>query len=122
MALKAIDPITPFWWSPETPDQVPPPPETTQFHICGLTGIQYIDANSEMRFTEGRVITSAAGVRKVLKFCLLGWRNFRNSAGEVAFSDSNMEENIAQMPAQLLTQVVTRIFEASDLSLAAKKA
>lgn len=123
MTIRAASPVTPFWWSPEAPNDENPATDLTAFHIRALTGLEYFDANSEMKHSDGYILTTSMGVRRILGPGLLNWRNLKDPStnADVAFDKNDLEANVRQLTANTLQAVCTRIMEASRLSSFAKK-
>lgn len=117
MAIKALDPIVPFWWTPEGQENAENP---TRFRIKSLTGIQRIEVNTDTKMTGRGLVISAAGIRTAIRYGLIGWDNFNNVDGPVPFS-FDVDENIARLPEGVILQIVDRILNASSVSEEAKK-
>lgn len=118
MARKALDPITPFWW---TPDDQKDDPKPARYKIRPLTGMQKIEINTDLKICPVGLIISAAGVRNVLRHGLLGWENIEDANGaDVPFSD-NIDTNLARLSDQELIAISNRILQASDIGADEKK-
>lgn len=115
---KALDPIVPFWWTPDSEKDNPTP---TSWKIRPLNGIQKIEVNTELKMGPLGLIISAAGVRTVLRHGLLGWKNFADSTGPVEFDEKNMEANIARLSDEDAIAICNRIMDASEVGAEEKK-
>lgn len=117
MAIKALDPMVPIWWTPESEAKSENP---TRFRIKPLTGIQRIEVNTDTKMTGRGLVISAAGIRTALRYGLVGWENFNNADGPVVFS-FDVDENLAVLPEGVILKLVDRILTASSVSEEAKK-
>lgn len=117
MSIRAIDPITPFWWMPDDQKDDPKP---VRYKIRPLTGMQRIEVNTEMKIGPLGLIISAVGVRAVLRNGLLGWENVEDANGPVNFTD-NLDANLARLPETELIAISQRILAASGVEGDAKK-
>jgi hypothetical protein len=93
MAMKALNPMAPFWFTPDSEERTEAEEsKRTKFKIRGLDGEQLGFIQPELRFTEdGRSLVgmSGKGVVLALQFGLLDWENVANDQGPVAFSPAN---------------------------------
>lgn len=118
MARKAIDPITPFWW---TPDDQKDDPKPVRYKIRPLNGMQRIEVNTDLKIGPLGLIISATGVRNVLRHGLLDWENVEDTTGaNVPFSE-NIDANLARLGEQELIAISNRILEASNVGADEKK-
>ncbi len=88
MAIRALDPMVPFWHTPAGQGDDPKP---TRFRLRGLDGGQFSEVLMEARFDDaGKFLgDSARSLELSLKYGLLGWENFCNAEGEVPFASDN---------------------------------
>lgn len=89
MALKALDPLAPFWYTPRAEKDSE---RATRFKIKGLDGAQHnyvmpeIILDEEKRYVTG---LTGKGIDMVFKWGLIDWENLDNSQGPLAFSPRN---------------------------------
>ena len=105
MAIKALSGITPEWYTPESEKGESNP---TQFHVQPLSVEQFETVIAVDR--RGRLIVPASNYATVLEFGVIGWRNFTDEKGDVAFSRANL----SRIPTSVRMELATYI---TDLSL-----
>jgi hypothetical protein len=89
MAIKALNPFAPFWYTPPSEKSQDKP---TRFKIRGLNGAEMGYLSPEM-LVDGaqRAVTqlTGKGIDLCLQHGLIDWENFDNDAGPVLCMPSN---------------------------------
>jgi len=115
--VKALNPFSPFWYTPPSEEGVEKP---TKFKIRGLDGTQMGYVQPEMLFEgPGGLLSglTGKGLEAALDYGLLDWESFENDAGPIAFHKVNFKFIPFSMQAELATQIVA----ASWVNAAQKK-
>ena len=115
---KALEVLAPTWYTPESEkDQAQP----TRFNLRGLTGIDrhevflHVSLLSETKYSIDR-----KGAEACLHRGLVGWENFADQAGPIAFN-GDMTTNIARLDQHLVSELVDAIMERTEITEAEKK-
>ena len=112
MAIKALNPFEPVWYTPkdEVDDENP-----TRFKIKGMNGVQFADVASEFILDDKREIQNISkdGAVKALKYGLVDWENFANDKGTVKFT-KNINMNLQFIPYELIIELAMEIVAISD--------
>lgn len=117
MAIKALNPFTPFWYTPMAEQGVDNP---TRFQIRGLDGTQQGYMQPELTVDRAtRMVTglSGRGLELALQYGLLGWENFSKDEGPVSFTP----RNFALIDIALRTELAMTILGSSYVKPAEKK-
>ena len=83
MAIKALNPFAPFWYTPALEKDAPNP---TRFKIRGLDGAEQGYISPELRLDESsRMVIgmTGRGLELALRYGLVDWENFANDSGPV---------------------------------------
>ena len=119
MAIRAADPVTPFWYTPKSEEGKDSP---TRFHLKPLDGIEMFAVRSMIKFDEdGQLITTPECARAVLRTGLLGWENFANASGPVVFDAVERTGNLAHFDFDMVSELFSAVINRSVLSEAARK-
>lgn len=105
---QALDKLLPFDFIIES-DRALPADEQTVFRLRPLTAIEY------QRAGEHSAVSTAECWRYVLKSALLGWSNFRDSAGEVKFL-SEITANLSRLSHEQTGEIANKILESSQVT------
>lgn len=117
MALKALNPLAPSWYTPRSELDAPNP---TRFKIRGLDGTEQgylvpeLTLNPQLRTVTGM---TGKGLELALSYGLLDWENFANDKGPVPFVPGNF--NLIDYPTRV--ELAMRILTASYLQDEEKK-
>lgn len=117
MAIKALNPFAPFWYTPKSEEGAPNP---TKFKIRGMDGAEQGYVATELLLDEGsRAVIgfTGKGLELTLRYGLLDWENFANDDGPVACVPSNF----ALIDYNTRCKLATRILSASYVSPEEKK-
>lgn len=117
MTIRASEPITPFWYTPEPEKDKDNP---TRFHLKPLDGVEMFEVKSRVSFEDGNLVISAGCARSVLRAALLGWENFADAAGPVTFNE-NRANNLARLPVELVDDLFNAILKRSAISETERK-
>lgn len=109
MGIKALEGLTPTWFTPPGQDGDDKP---TRFKCRPLDGNEYAEVADYVGFIGGGLKIGAAGQLLCLRYGLADWDGFEDSAGPVEF---NMV-NIRRIPYSTRTALATHIFVSSNLS------
>lgn len=110
MAIKALNPAAPFWYTPKAEQDVTEP---TRFQLRGMNGMEQAQVAPHLRGgADGSIVTDGEGMILMLGFCLVGWENFNDAKGPVKFS-RNHAENQRRVPYELQTELAAEILNAS---------
>ena len=110
MTIKALNPCTPFWWTPPAEDGQA---KATRFKIRGLDGNEQgyifpeITVDPAARVVRG---LTGKGVELVLGYGLLDWENFANDKGPVACVPGNFGLIEHVLRSQLAIQILAASF------------
>lgn len=118
MAIRAADPITPFWYTPDSEKNKENP---TRFHLKPLNGVEMFEVRSRIRLEDGQYVTTADCARTVLRAGLLGWDNFDCASGPVPFDAADRARNVEHIPFALVAELFSEIVNRSALSETARK-
>lgn len=118
MAIRAADPITPFWYTPDSEKNKENP---TRFHLKPLNGVEMFEVRSRIRLEDGQYVTTADCARTVLRAGLLGWENFCDGAGPVVFDVADRARNVERIPFELVTDLFSAIVNRSTLAETVRK-
>jgi len=119
MAIRAADPITPFWYTPVSEEGKENP---TRFHLKPLDGVEMFGIRSMIKFDDdGQMVTTAACARTALRAGLIGWENFADSAGNPVTFDADRAINVARIPFEFVIELFSAIVNRSVLSETARK-
>ena len=117
MAIKALNPVSPRWYTPRAEEGQENP---TRFKIRGLNGTEQgyvwpeLKVDDELKTVTGM---SGKGLELALRYGLVDWENFANDKGPVAFSPQNFPYIDYGLRAELAMCIVA----ASYVSLDEKK-
>lgn len=117
MAIRAADPITPFWYTPESEKDKEGP---TRFHLKPLDGVEMFEVKSRVKFEDGNLVIPAGCARSVLQASMLGWENFIDGTGPIEFS-ANRAVNIKRIPVEMVDELFNAILNCSAVSETARK-
>lgn len=117
MAVKALNPIAPRWYTPKSEEGSENP---TRFKIRGLNGNEQgyvwpeLVVDNELKTVTGM---TGKGLELALRYGLVDWENFSNDQGPVAFS----VQNFAFIDYGLRTELAMVIVAASYVTPEEKK-
>jgi len=111
MAIKALNPMAAFWFTPESENGEDNP---TEFEICGLNGAQMAQVAPGIHIANDDFSIDSKAMKLTLGFGLRGWRNFDNDQGPVKFF-KNPEKNMEVLPYEIQIELAGAIFNASNV-------
>lgn len=117
MAIKALNPFAPYWYTPREEEGAQNP---TRFKLQGLNGEQMGYISPEFILdpqTKSITALSGKGIDIALTYGLVDWENFQNDAGAVPF----VRANFALIPHRLRGELAFQIVIASHVPADAKK-
>jgi len=109
MSIKALEGLVPTWYTPAGQDEDDKP---TKFKCQPLDGQQYAEVSDHVKVAGSRIVISAEGQSLCLKYGLIDWENFNDSAGPVAFIPSNHR----LIPFATRVDLTVHIFASSSMS------
>jgi hypothetical protein len=104
--LKALNPLTPEWYTPKSDEGNDSP---TRFKIRPLSGVEGMDLEL-FRDVEGNTRISGRSAKMILRHGLSDWENFGSDADKLDFKPGNPDENIARLPMAIADELVAEIF------------
>lgn len=108
MAIKALNPFAPVWYTPPGQDDEG---AISEFQLIGLNGIQQAELQPEIS-VEGDagddVVISPRGMALLLRYGLVDWKNFEDDSGPVIFG--SWDANQRRMPLPLQSELAAQIF------------
>lgn len=107
MAIKALNPFAPSWYTPKEEEGSDNP---TRFKIRGLDGEQMSYVGAELVFDASGNIRniSGKGIELALGYGLVDWENFENDDGPVKFNRANFRLIPYHLRLELAVQIVAR--------------
>lgn len=115
MAIKALNPFEPTWYTPKSEQGQDNP---TRFRIRGLDGQQKSYVAAEFQTDDHGVMKNLArGIDLALQYGLLDWENLANDKGPVKFSPANFR----LLPAELREELALEIWNLSAPTEDARK-
>lgn len=105
MAIKAINPMEPEWYTPQSEEGQENP---TRFRLRGMDGdaMGYI-APEFVIDDHGRVKNlTGKGIALALNYGLVDWENLSNDKGQVKFNRSNFRLLPYDLRAELASQII----------------
>lgn len=118
MAIRAADPITPFWYTPDSEKNKENP---TRFHLKPLNGVEMFEVRSRIKMEDGQYVASADCARAVLRSGIVGWENFEGADGQVKFDVVDRARNLDHIPFKLVAELFSAIINRSTLSETERK-
>jgi hypothetical protein len=115
--LKALNPLTPEWYTPKTEEGKDNP---TRFKIRPLSGVEAMDLEL-FRDVDGNTRITGRSARTILRHGLIDWENFGTDAEKVVFKTGNPDENIARLPNEIADELVAEVFRRTVLMEADRK-
>lgn len=112
MAIKAANPLAPFWHTPLGADEAEP----TRFQLRGLTPFELADVNTGAEVVGGQIKWSGRALRAALRAGLLGWEHFADADGKPVEFSRNPDVNAERLGYLLTTELFVAIVNASNLS------
>lgn len=113
MARTALDRLTTTWFKPY-------PESDVEYFIRPLSGLEMREAGEHAELIGENIRLSAALCRVVLTHGLVGWKNFRDSEGEVRFS-ADQSVNLQRLPFDDTLDITKEILNRSRVSPADEK-
>ena len=115
MAIKPLSGLAPEWY---TPKQDGEENEQTAWHLKPMDGMEYMEVMSISQVVDGFIDFTPDAVRLVIKYGLIGWRNFKDENGnDLVFNTAN----VRLIDSNHLTEIAQQIILRSSLSAAQKK-
>ena len=117
MPIKPVR-IEAFWYTPrsERNEEEQPVADATQFQLKPLSGIElqdvYVDTKTD---PEGNVIFSSNALKAALSKGFVGWKNFGDEQGEVAFNPRANGANLQYLDFTLATELAVAVLESSQV-------
>lgn len=103
---KALNPFAPFEYV-TLADRELPEPERTKFRLRGLNGSEFGHIAPELLLDDSTLAgCTGKGLDMALRYGLLGWENFENDKGAVAFHPHNFALIEHSVRAELAMQVI----------------
>jgi len=115
--LKALNPLTPDWFTPKAEEGKDNP---TRFRIRPLSGVESMDLEL-YKDVEGNTRITGRSARTILRHGLIGWENFGTDAERVDFKPGNPDENIDRLAQEIADDVVAEIFRRTVMMEAERK-
>lgn len=109
MAIRATEGLTPSWWTPPSEKDEDRP---TRFLIAPLTGAQQDEVLEGATIEDGRLMLTAAGIRRAIRYGLRDWENFDGEHGPIPFSHAATDKLPWSVRRLLAGEIVNR----SDLT------
>ena len=119
MAIRAADPITPFWYTPKSEEGKDSP---TRFHLRPLNGVELFGVRSSIKVeADGQLVTTASCARETLRAGVIGWENFMGPDGPVQFDVADRGDNVNRIPFAMVGELFSEIINHSTLTETVRK-
>jgi len=97
------------------------PEEQTVFKLAPLTSKQVLNLRDKIKFKGTEVVNQGTVVYLYATLGLVGWSNFKNSAGDDVPFGKNMDDNLKLVPLLYLMEMFTELDKLSNITDADSK-